>query len=328
MSIQFVGVTLVAFALFALASDVGAAQAAPRVLTDFDAASPVSWYTVNDGVMGGRSQGGFQVNDGILVFAGSTNTNGGGFSSIRTRRSAFDLTGQDGVRLRVKADGRRYTFRLTAGSAGRRRAASYWADFETRNDGTWQVVDVPFSRFTPRWRGRLLKGMTLDVSKIDSLGLMIYDKLDGAFRMEVDWIQAYRTQAATTTNSSSFSMSSYRGTRRPLLVFAPRQDDARLAQQLESIERTRSEFAARDMTLIVLLTNGQSTAGATPLKTWDAGALRATYGVKDGAFAVRLVGKDGGVKHASAEAVNLSKIYALIDSMPMRQREMESARGR
>jgi hypothetical protein len=36
-----------------------------------------------------------------------------------------------------------------------------------------------------------------------------------------------------------------------------------------------------------------------------------------------LVGKDGGVKLERSGPVSLSVIFALIDSMPMRQREMQ-----
>ncbi len=42
-----------------------------------------AWQTVNDNVMGGRSLGGPEFADGLMVFAGETNTDGGGFSSLR-----------------------------------------------------------------------------------------------------------------------------------------------------------------------------------------------------------------------------------------------------
>ncbi|MEL7033379.1 MAG: CIA30 family protein [Pseudomonadota bacterium] len=38
------------------------------------------WRTVNDGVMGGLSDGGSVLENGTLTFSGNTNTNGGGFS--------------------------------------------------------------------------------------------------------------------------------------------------------------------------------------------------------------------------------------------------------
>ena len=62
-------------------------------LADFtgEQAGP-GWYVVNDNVMGGRSEGDFEVGQGELRFAGRTNTNGGGFSSIRTRPVQLDLS--------------------------------------------------------------------------------------------------------------------------------------------------------------------------------------------------------------------------------------------
>ena len=111
-------------ALLAILALTPAAQAEPTPATrlaDFASDSGVTWYTVNDGVMGGRSRGGFRIGDGILTFEGSTNTNGGGFSSIRTHRRGMDLSDHAGIRLRVRADGRRYTFRLTTSTARRGR---------------------------------------------------------------------------------------------------------------------------------------------------------------------------------------------------------------
>ena len=119
-----------------------------------------------------------------------------GFSSIRSEAGRFDLGAFDGIRLRVRGDGRRYTFRLTTrDTRDERRRPSYWADFETAGHD-WEVVEVPFRRFRPRWRGRWLEGPALNTRAIDGLGLMIYDGKDGPFRLEVDWIAAYRQPEA------------------------------------------------------------------------------------------------------------------------------------
>ena len=76
-------------------------------LFDFSEADPGKrWITVNDNVMGGRSKGGFTFKGDRLLFTGSTNTNGGGFSSIRTRPGALGLSGKEGVMIRFKGDGR------------------------------------------------------------------------------------------------------------------------------------------------------------------------------------------------------------------------------
>jgi NADH dehydrogenase [ubiquinone] 1 alpha subcomplex assembly factor 1 len=161
------------------------------VLTDFTADSPdLGWYVQNDNVMGGRSEGGFETAEGELIFAGSTNTNGGGFSSIRTRRFEQDMSKYDGIRLRVKGDGRRYTWQLQTGERYRGFWVSYWAEFET-TDGEWSTVDIPFSRFYPQIRGYKLDGPELDSSSITELGLYIYDGKDGPFKLLLDSVAGY-----------------------------------------------------------------------------------------------------------------------------------------
>jgi hypothetical protein len=165
------------------------------LLADFTTgtASP-EWHVVNDNVMGGRSEGNFKIEQGELHFAGSTNTRGGGFSSIRTRRVQFDLSKFDGIRLRVRGDGRRYTWRLATDARWRGNEISFWADFETES-GTWATVDIPFSRFIPRYRGTTLVGPELDPGQITDMGLMIYDKLDGPFELHLASVHAYLAQA-------------------------------------------------------------------------------------------------------------------------------------
>lgn len=161
------------------------------LLTDFTSASAdLGWYVVNDNVMGGRSEGGFQQEQGTLYFSGNTNTNGGGFSSIRTSPLQVDLSNYAGLRLRVKGDGRRYTWRLTTTARWRGRQVSYWADFPT-GDGTWTTVDIPFYRFIPRFRGYQLDGPALDSAQITGMGLMIYDNQDGPFELHMASVHAY-----------------------------------------------------------------------------------------------------------------------------------------
>ena len=63
------------------------------------------WVVVNDGVMGGLSEGRVDADAGYLVFNGTLNTRGGGFASVRSRSlgrslalsfSAFEPTWRGG----------------------------------------------------------------------------------------------------------------------------------------------------------------------------------------------------------------------------------------
>jgi len=70
---------------------------AERHLLDGNRPDEERWYTVLDGVMGGRSTGSSRMTETGMVFEGVLNTSGGGGSSIR--RGATDLRlGQPGER--------------------------------------------------------------------------------------------------------------------------------------------------------------------------------------------------------------------------------------
>ncbi len=162
-----------------------------ELVTDFGPdTADLGWFVLNDNVMGGRSEGDFTMADGEIEFSGRTNTRGGGFSSIRTQALRLDLSSYTGIRLHVKGDGRRYTWRLTTTARWRGREVSFWADFQTR-EGEWTTVDIPFSEFVPKFRGFELDGPALDAADIRGMGLMIYDRLDGRFELRLDSVSAY-----------------------------------------------------------------------------------------------------------------------------------------
>lgn len=287
-------------------------QAAPGTLQSLDV--DLSWYVVNDNVMGGRSSGDFEKEQGMLRFAGRTNTKGGGFSSIRTKPLQLDLSQHTGIQLRVRGDGRRYTWRLATDARWRGREISYWAEFDTR-DGEWSLVDIPFARFVPKFRGSRLSGPALDPAKITGMGLMIYDEQDGPFELHLSRVGTYREEP-------EFNIGQYQWKSRLLVVSAPTAEDTELQAQLEALEKTGDEFEQRDMILVTLIDGAGSLADKRPLNNDEGAATRALLDIAPGAFAVRLVGKDGSVKLKNNAATPMTEIYGLIDSMPMRRREM------
>jgi hypothetical protein len=58
-----------------------------------------------------------------------------------------------------------------------------------------------------------------------------------------------------------------------------------------------------------------------------ADSLRKDFSIKPGQMTVVLIGKDGGENLPRGSQAGLNEIFSLIDSMPMRQREMRERRG-
>lgn len=147
------------------------------------------WYTVLDGVMGGRSTGRIAAGEDTLVFDGATSLeNNGGFSSMRVDLAAGRFDGFDAVKLRVKGDGREY--RLGAKASRGAGAGGYWAPFATEM-GEWIDVVVPISKLERHFMGQRLPGR-LDPADLRVLEFYIYDKKAGPFRLEIDSIEAVR----------------------------------------------------------------------------------------------------------------------------------------
>lgn len=166
-----------------------------RVLHAFDTPeAQQTWRAVNDGVMGGLSRGRARVraSEERLEFSGTLSLeNRGGFSSIRSQGPALDLRGFEGIAVRVRGDGRRYS--LTIRTDHRIMAGSYRIDLPTEK-GEWQTVKLPFERFEATSFGRRLRGAPpVNVRDVRSVGFILADKKAGDFHLDVDWIAAYRT---------------------------------------------------------------------------------------------------------------------------------------
>ena len=161
-------------------------------IVDFSDPSEASWTIVNDGVMGGRSSSDMELTDeGTAVFSGFVSLdNNGGFASVRARFTLLDLSAFEGVVLRVRGDGRRYDlrFRMDGGFDG----VAYRAEFPT-TAGEWTEVRLPFEGFQPSFRGWVPPGADpLDPSRIRQMGILIGDKKEGSFQLEIAWVRGYR----------------------------------------------------------------------------------------------------------------------------------------
>jgi hypothetical protein len=120
-------------------------------------------------------------------------------------------------------------------------------------------------------------------------------------------------------------LSSYRWRHRLLLIFTPSADVPAYQALVEKLNQERAEVIDRDLIVFRLVDQGKSQVGKAVLSPQGAETLRRHFGVPKNEFRVILIGKDGGVK-LSQRSVDLADVFGLIDSMPMRQREMQEKR--
>jgi monofunctional biosynthetic peptidoglycan transglycosylase len=278
-----------------------------RVLADFTPGS-LRWFTVLDGVMGGRSSGDFKVRDGVMDFRGVLNTNGGGFSSVRSSDQAMDLTGFRGLRLRVRGDGRSYSVRVRL--AGLRGGVSYRTSFGTRRSapgdakqpGPWQTVWIPFSNFIPQWRGRRLELPPMDPSKVIGLGVTMSDGVDGPFRIELDEIAAY----------GRFRLEELKGDRSALVVVGPSAEHPSVRAWREAYSAGVREGQDDAPVFIQVVARGSSVVGERALLADEVSDLRASIGMAPGDVGVRLILRDGTRVLQPAAPVEMEFVLAAV----------------
>ena len=112
--------------------------------------------------------------------------------------------------------------------------------------------------------------------------------------------------------------------KRVILVLADSIDDPLLIEQERRLQEAAPGLAERDVVLITA-TNDAVTVDGSTSDIFCADRLRQAYAGGTSGFQVVLIGKDGGVKLRAAEPVPVGDFLALIDTMPMRQREMRTA---
>jgi hypothetical protein len=136
-----------------------------------------TWTGLHDQVMGGRSQGGaqLQTGDGIepdhVLFSGQISTdNGGGFASYRMRLPAPIAIGlARAVVLTWRGDGG--PFKLCLHRQNDWDGVQWQADLST--PGHWITRELPLSAFVARRRGRELRERPLSPDDaLFQLGLM------------------------------------------------------------------------------------------------------------------------------------------------------------
>ena len=176
----------------AILSTAASAQTMTSLFGFAETGDAANWQIVNDGVMGGRSSSQAEIvntdsGEAAMRFSGNLSLeNNGGFASVRSRPSgSLGLDAGETIVLRVKGDGRRYTFNLY--TPGRRTAFSFQMGFDTQA-GQWTEIKLPVDEFVAHSFGRPMPGTKLTPSQVHSVGILLGDKKPGPFEISIDWI--------------------------------------------------------------------------------------------------------------------------------------------
>lgn len=163
--------------------------AAPIDLATFAAADSLKpWKSVNDGVMGGVSKGGFKrTEESTLLFSGELSlANNGGFASIRTEPGEFNLAGTSAIVVQARGDGRTYWVDLRV--TGQMGGSSYRAYLPT-SAGEWQETRIPLADFKLQAFGQALSSKAINPAEVTSIGFTLADKKEGPFSLEIESIK-------------------------------------------------------------------------------------------------------------------------------------------
>lgn len=150
-----------------------------------------AWLIVNDGVMGGRSEGRGTIEDSTLSFSGTVVTAGGGFTSVRLRLDGSELDRTERVRARLRLDDRTYGFTFEDDQVVQGRRISHGADLPVPEDvdaDGFAIVELPYSDLTPSIFGQAVTAGPFDPDTASEIGIIVNDGIDGDFRIDVDWI--------------------------------------------------------------------------------------------------------------------------------------------
>ena len=143
------------------------------------------WTPLNDGVMGGLSEGQTTFTDSTMIWTGQTRLeNNGGFASVRSPWSHTNLQTTKGVVIRCKGKGG--PFKLTLETSERWWMPYAYASFTPSEDWQDVVLEVTDFSWSQAQMGDL-KGVSpeRELSDVLRMGLMKYDGTAQPFELEV-----------------------------------------------------------------------------------------------------------------------------------------------
>jgi len=147
------------------------------------------WQVINDGVMGGLSQGQKSLTSDSLLFQGDISLkNNGGFSSLKAPFVRTDLSMYESVAIRYRHQGHpvALTFEWHP-----RFYKKYHKVALPSTENAWKTIDIPLNTVQQyrmgKSTGRLMTKK--DLAKVIRLGFIAGEKQESQFDLEVDYVK-------------------------------------------------------------------------------------------------------------------------------------------
>jgi hypothetical protein len=121
---------------------------------------------------------------------------------------------------------------------------------------------------------------------------------------------------------SAQDLSKHKWENRLILILTTDENNSAFQSQLAEFRKDLTGLKERKL-IIYQVMPGEYKIGLDGTNKKKSGRLYNDYKKTDSGFEVILLGLDGGIKLQQNELLNLEKLYATIDVMPMRRRELE-----
>ena len=183
---------IIAIAFFAGLVSFTSSPTPGETIAGFDfgeSKSGADWRIMNDGVMGGLSEGDATLTEQSLILKGQISlANNGGFSSVRSPWNKTDISEAKNATLRYRSTGQLVSLCL---EPNRRWWLPYYLIDLKPTQGEWQTVSIPILNAKEyawaRPTGNNIE--TEQLGKILRIGFMTNDKKESSFEFEVDYLR-------------------------------------------------------------------------------------------------------------------------------------------
>ena len=184
-SFVFVGISAAAMLMMSCAQSSSTAMSTENKHIDFGSSMVEPWRSINDGVMGGLSEGEIAWKDTVMLWSGQTSLeNNGGFASIRGPWEHHDLRAMNRAIIRCRGNGG--PFKMTLETSQRWWMPYAYTSFNPNDDWQDVVIDVEDFSWSQAQMGDLRNvAPSQELGDVLRIGLMKYDGTAQPFELEV-----------------------------------------------------------------------------------------------------------------------------------------------